>query len=61
MSPTAEETVTVLLEAAGLTIPDDEKTEFVKAYPAFRASLDALYAVPMSHEEEPQLIFSANV
>ncbi|MCW2540236.1 MAG: hypothetical protein JWN95_1961 [Frankiales bacterium] len=58
MSPTAEETVTVMLAAAGITVPDDEKAEFVAAYPAFRASLDALYAVPMSHEEEPQLIFS---
>ena len=31
MSPTAEESVTVLLAAAGLTIPDDEKAEFVAA------------------------------
>jgi hypothetical protein len=54
----AEETVTALLDAAGLTVPDDEKAEFVAAYPALRASLDALYAVPMSHEEEPQLVFS---
>jgi hypothetical protein len=61
MSPTAEESVTVLLAAAGLTIPEDEKAEFVAAYPAFRASLDALYEVPMSHEEEPQLIFSPYV
>jgi hypothetical protein len=28
------------------------------AYPAYRASLDALYAVPMPHEEEPQVIFT---
>lgn len=54
----AEETVTALLGAAGITVPDDEKAEFVAGYPALRASLDALYAVPMSHEEEPQLIFS---
>jgi hypothetical protein len=54
----AEDTVTAMLDAAGITVPDDEKAEFVAAYPALRASLDALYAVPMSHEEEPQLIFS---
>jgi hypothetical protein len=57
----AEQAVTVLLDAAGITVPDEEKAEFVAAYPAFRASLDALYAVPMSHEEEPQLIFSPYV
>lgn len=61
MSPTAEETVTVLLAAAGLTIPEEEKAELVEIYPEFRASLDALYAVPMSHEEEPQLVFSPYV
>jgi hypothetical protein len=58
---TAEETVTAMLAAAGITVPEDEKAEFVAAYPALRASLDALYAVPMSHEEEPQLIFSPYV
>lgn len=61
MIPTAEETVTALLAAAGITVPDEEKAEFVAAYPEFRASLDALYAVPMSHEEEPQLVFSPYV
>lgn len=58
---TAEETVTALLAAAGITVPDDEKAEFVAAYPELRGSLDALYAVPMSHEEEPQLTFSPYV
>lgn len=57
----AEETVTALLAAAGIIVPDDEKAEFVASYPALRASLDALYAVPMSHEEEPQLVFSPYV
>lgn len=61
MNPTAEETVTALLAAAGIAVSEDEKAEFVAAYPAFRASLDALYAVPMPHEEEPQLIFSPYV
>ena len=61
MRPTAEETVTALLAAAGITVPDDEKADLVAAYPAFRASLDALHDVPMSQEEEPQLIFSPYV
>jgi hypothetical protein len=53
-----ETTVAVLLEAAGITVPQDEFDYFVKAYPGLRASLDALYAVPMTKEEEPQLVFS---
>jgi hypothetical protein len=61
MSPTPEQAVTTLLAAAGMSVPDDEKAMFVASYPALRASLDALYAVPMSHEEEPQLIFSPYV
>ncbi len=57
MTPTAEESVNVLFAAAGLTVPDDDKAAFVEAYPFWRAGLDALYAVPMIREEEPQLTF----
>ncbi|MDX6229020.1 MAG: hypothetical protein QOI76_2410 [Frankiales bacterium] len=58
MSTTPDTVVTVLLEAAGLTVPPADVAEFVALYPAHRAELDALYAVPMSHEEVPQLTFS---
>jgi len=57
----AENSVAVLLEAAGITVPPDEFDYFVAVYPALRASLDALYAVPMAKEEEPQLVFSPYV
>jgi hypothetical protein len=60
-APTAEESVRVLLAAAGLTVTDEEFAQFVADYPAHRADLDALYAVPMAKEEEPQTIFSPYV
>jgi hypothetical protein len=58
MNQSPETTVAVLLEAAGLTMPAEEQAAFAAAYPAHRAELDALFAVPMVHEEEPQLVFS---
>jgi hypothetical protein len=58
MTTSSETIVAVLLEAAGLTIPAAEVAELVALYPAHRADLDALHAVPMSHEEVPQLSFS---
>jgi hypothetical protein len=58
MVPTPEESVSVLLAAAGLTVSPDEFDQFVDDYTKHRADLDALYAVPMVKEEEPQLIFS---
>jgi hypothetical protein len=54
---TPEQAVAVLLGAAGLTVPADEEAALVTSYPELRTSLDALYAVPIGHEEEPQLIF----
>jgi hypothetical protein len=57
-TPTAEELVRAFLLAAGLSVSDEEFTEMVADYPAHRAALDALYAVPMVKEEEPQLVFS---
>jgi hypothetical protein len=58
MSLPSETSVAVLLEAAGLTVPADEAADFAASYAEHRAALDALFAVPMVHEEEPQLIFS---
>lgn len=58
-APDAETTVTVLLAAAGLTVSEEEFATFVADYPAWRADLDALHAVPlMPKEEEPQTVFS---
>ena len=54
----AEATVRLMLKAAGITVSGEELASFVAAYPGHRASLDALFAVPMVKEEEPQLIFS---
>lgn len=58
MSVTAEMSVAALLEAAGLTLSPEETAEFVGFYPGYRIALDALYAVPMVKEEEPQIIFT---
>jgi hypothetical protein len=58
MVATPEESVQVMLAAAGLTVSDEEFAQFVADYTKHRADLDALYAVPMVKEEEPQLIFS---
>ena len=53
-----ETTVQVLLEAAGLEVSPAELAQLVADYPAHRTALDALFAVPMDKEEEPQLVFS---
>jgi hypothetical protein len=55
---TPEITIDAALVAAGLTVSAEERATFIADYPAHRASLDALYAVPMVKEEEPQLVFS---
>lgn len=61
MTTSAETTITVMLEAAGLTVSPEEFQTFVDAYPAHRVALDKLYSVPMVKEEEPQLVFSPYV
>lgn len=53
-----EQTIDTMLAAAGLTVSAEERATFIADYPAHRASLDALYKVPMVKEEEPQLVFS---
>ncbi|MFN8075086.1 MAG: hypothetical protein U0Q15_06650 [Kineosporiaceae bacterium] len=57
-SVSVEQTIDTMLAAAGLTVSAEERAAFIADYPAHRASLDALYAVPMVKEEEPQLVFS---
>ncbi|WP_432492758.1 hypothetical protein [Kineococcus auxinigenes] len=50
--------VEVLLAAAGLTVTPEEFDAIVRSYPDVRAQIDAMYAVPMLKEEEPQLVFT---
>lgn len=53
-----EETVTFLLETAGIHASDAEKAIFARLYPGQRAAVDALYDLDLDEAEEPQLIFS---
>jgi len=59
--PSSEETVRVMLAAAGITPTDEEFATFVADYPLHRSKLDTLYTVPTIKEEEPQTIFSPYV
>ncbi len=55
---TVETTVRALLDAAKLTVSDEEFQLFVRVYPAMRAGADSLY-IPETRYEEPVLVFSA--
>lgn len=52
----AEEIVTGLLAAAGLTISADEKAQMIKDFPKLRAGADALY-LPELEFVEPAVKF----
>ena len=52
-----EGTVRSLLEAAGLSVSDEEFQQFVESYPTLRASADSLY-IPEVRYEEPALVFT---
>lgn len=54
---TVETTVRALLDAAKLTVSDEEFQLFVRVYPAMRAGADSLY-IPETRYEEPVLVFS---
>lgn len=49
-------TVRTLLEAAGLTLPDDELAEVAAGYPALRRELDGMFDLPVEREENPDLL-----
>lgn len=49
-------TVKLLLDAAQLTVSDDEFLSFARVYPALRAQADGLYRQEFG-AEEPALIF----
>lgn len=53
----ADEAVRVLLAAAGLDVPDDERDALVAGYAALREAVDALYAVDPGAADEPQAVF----
>lgn len=50
-------TVRALVAAAGLQPEEEEILQAIAAYPALRASLDALHAAPVDREEQPQTLF----
>ncbi len=50
-------TVRTLFELAGVSPPEDELAAFIEGYPATRASLDLLYAVPDTPLTDGILVF----
>jgi hypothetical protein len=52
-------TVKALLDAAQLTLSDEEFELFVKTYPNLRQGADNLY-IPEARYEDPALIFDAS-
>ena len=59
MSEDAAATVRALLDAARLTVSDEEFELFVSIYPRLRAEADAMY-LPEVRYEEPALNFDAS-
>ena len=55
-----EPIVRALLDAAGLTVSDDELAGFVRMYPILRGQADALYR-PDMEPEAPALHFDPTV
>jgi hypothetical protein len=55
----ARTTVKALLDAAQLTMNEDEFELFVRSYPALRQGADSLY-IPETRYEDPALIFDAS-
>jgi hypothetical protein len=53
---TTETTVQALLDAAQITMSDEELQLFVKVYPTLRAGADGLY-IREARNEEPSLVF----
>ena len=53
----AETTVRTLFTLAGVSPPEDEMAASIEGYPATRASLDLLYAVPDTPLTDGILVF----
>lgn len=60
MTTDATTTVKALLDAAGLTVSDEEFERFVAVYPTLRAQADALYLRELD-AEDPALSFDPTV
>jgi hypothetical protein len=58
-TPACEATVRGMLAAAGLSPSQDEIAALCAGYPAFRASVDALYDVAEARYADPALRFRA--
>jgi hypothetical protein len=56
MDPDSSTTVKVLLDAANLTVSDEEFEKFADLYPDLRANADGLY-LPELDLEEPAVSF----
>lgn len=54
----AQTTVDALLHAAGLDVPEDERSRLAGLYPALRRSADRFYEVEVG-DEVPSAIFRA--
>jgi hypothetical protein len=52
-------TVKALLDAAGLSLSDEEFELYTRIYPTMRSGADSLY-IPETRYEEPALIFDAS-
>ncbi|WP_433654243.1 hypothetical protein ACQPW1_26490 [Nocardia sp. CA-128927] len=53
------ETIRTLLAAAGLPASEAEIAGLARTYPAYRAAIDALYAVPAAQYADPATRFHA--
>ncbi|MCC6435265.1 MAG: hypothetical protein IT196_09575 [Acidimicrobiales bacterium] len=56
-TPDTETTVRTMFALAGVTPPEEEMAAFIAGYPATRAALDALYAVPDTPLTDGILVF----
>jgi hypothetical protein len=54
-----EVTVRMLMAAAGLAPSEEEMAALVASYPAHKAGIESLYAIPETRYESPALIFTA--
>jgi aspartyl-tRNA(Asn)/glutamyl-tRNA(Gln) amidotransferase subunit A len=54
----SEVAVRTLLKAAGLSPSEDEIATLIAAYPAHKAGIESLYAIPEARYESPALIFN---
>ncbi|WP_020500510.1 hypothetical protein [Sciscionella marina] len=59
MNTAPSDIVPALLAAAGLTVSAEEQARLIAEYPAWRARMDTLYALPEARYESPAPVFGA--